>query len=231
MAITKLGVVVVGVRGTIDGVTYSANKSGTYAKGWSRSTNPRTQPQATQRNVQSRWAAAWRNLTGAQKTAWDAYAAAAPQELFNSLGIGYFISGFTWYVKLNSQIETIGGTPITAAPTLAIPAAPLIVNMTFRSAGTAGPAYVDIDTADPNIGLPIVIMSQLVNSIGRIVGNPRKFLKFGIADAGTGLLQFKTDLATKYGTTVIGQKLFISCTYQNADGRRSPASVDSRDAI
>ena len=76
MAITELGVIIVGVRGTIGGITFSANKSGTYAKSLVTPSNPGTPNQLVQRGIIATMGSKWRALSAAQQAAWDAFAAA-----------------------------------------------------------------------------------------------------------------------------------------------------------
>ena len=100
MAIVVFGGVVSGARGTIAGVTYSANKAGPYAKGWSRGANVRSALQTSGRGVHSVLAGSWRALSAGERTAWDVWAADPEQELTNALGEAYYISGFLWSIKI-----------------------------------------------------------------------------------------------------------------------------------
>ncbi len=80
MAIAKFGPTVTGLRGTVAGTTFSANKSGPYARGWSRGANPRSSLQSTQRGRLGALAAAWRDLTQVQRDDWIVYAALPAQD-------------------------------------------------------------------------------------------------------------------------------------------------------
>ena len=53
MAIIKVGAPLAGIRGTLGGITYSENGSGTYAKQWSRPSNPGTPHQYKERASQA----------------------------------------------------------------------------------------------------------------------------------------------------------------------------------
>lgn len=235
MAIIKFGATVVGVRGTIGGITYSANKAGPHAKIWTRGANPRTTNQARQRNNQSTCAAAWRSITGAQQTAWDTYAAAAPQQLFNSLGIGYFISGFAWFCSMNSNLLRAGAAINAPAPVLAIPAAPTVTSFVFRATATAGASVIRTNVADVNKAMLKAGFFALYNSIGRRVTVTRTPLmaikQVIIGGASDGQWQFKTESEAKYGTTFVGQQGFFFMYNQNAEGRRSVAWASGASAL
>ena len=126
MAIIKLGELVSGIRGTIDGTTYSANKSGTYAKGWARPPLQRTPRQTHQRAIVALLSKYWKECSAGQKTDWDTFAADPAQILINSLGEPYAASGYNWFVKCNTRLIRMGIAINLDAPTIARPAAPTI---------------------------------------------------------------------------------------------------------
>jgi hypothetical protein len=231
MAIIKFGATVVGVRGTIDGITYSAGKSGPWARGWGRGANQRTTPQTTQRNRQSSFAAQWRAMTAVQQAAWNTWAALPGQNKTNSLGVTYSVSGFDWFVALNGNLQAAGDPGITAVPVLAVPAAPLAISATVRSDVTGGNSNVTFNAADPNLGMRAPIFCQLVNSIGRTVGNPRDRLIIGTPIVGSLAIFVTTPIRTKYGAILIGQRAFFKTMWQNAEGRRSAPTTVATNVI
>lgn len=221
MAIIKLGTTVVGIRGTIDGITYSANKAGPHAKGWARGANPRTTNQAIIRNRQSTWSAAWRGLTGAQRAGWNTYAALPAQQKFNSLGVGYYVSGFAWYVSCSVNLVQAGLVPIATAPIIAVPAAPSITNFVFYETASIGNTRVHY-AVDANSGLRKGINAWVVNSFGRSVGRSKKpFMTTDIVAPGAQLI-FQTQLEAVFGTLVLDQRCFCETWNQTTEGRRSP---------
>ncbi len=136
MAITKLGPLLSGIRGTVGGVTFSENGAGTFAKIWSPPSQPMTEKQTTQRSHLSRIPDLWRALTTVQKDAWATFAALPAQELFNSLGVSYYNSGYLWFAKCNTRLLRIGRSPIVAVPSQARPAAPSIDDFRVCVAGS-----------------------------------------------------------------------------------------------
>ncbi len=126
MAITKIGPPLSGIRGTIGGITFSANGSSTYAKSWSKGSNPRTELQSEIRGQLAEKSAAWRTLTAPQKATWDTFAALPAQNLVNSLGETYSASGFNWFSKCNIRLDRLARVNIVAVPTQARPAAPTV---------------------------------------------------------------------------------------------------------
>lgn len=136
MAIIKVGAPLDGIRGTIGSITYSANKSGPYAKLWAPTTTPNTPNQTIEQGFMGQMPELWRALTGAQQAAWDVFAALAAQELTNSLGEAYYISGYGWFCKCNLRLLRVARTPIVPVPTQARPAPPTIDDFRVCVAGT-----------------------------------------------------------------------------------------------
>lgn len=129
VAIVKFGAMVVGIRGTVEGMKFSANKSGPYVTGWSRSANPRTQFQTSQRSVLASMSQAWRALSVAQLLAWNVFAALPAQDRVNSLGEVFSASGFNWFCIINTRLLNMGRALRQAVPTQSRPSAPAITTM------------------------------------------------------------------------------------------------------
>lgn len=136
MAIAKIAPPLAGIRGTVGGLTYSANKSGPYVKLWAKGSNPRTPKQSQQRANIAQWPQEWRDLTAGERLLWNIFAALPAQDLVNSLGETYSASGFNWFTKCNSRLDRIGRGAITATPTQARPAAPTVDDFRVDCAGT-----------------------------------------------------------------------------------------------
>lgn len=126
MAIVKFGIVVTGIRGSLGGTIFSANKAGPFCRQWSRPVNPRSLKQQTQRSRLSSHGPYWLALTQAQRDDWDTYAAAAPQEKTNSLGEAYHASGYNWFCQINTHLLLSDRARRSVFPSVAAPAAPTI---------------------------------------------------------------------------------------------------------
>lgn len=128
MAIIKLAAPIAGIRGTVGGLTYSANGSSLFVKAWAKGANPRTGKQTNQQSFLSQMPGLWALLSDAERAAWRTFAADPAQELTNSLGETYFASGFNWFAKCNIRLLRVSRSTITAIPTQARPAAPAITD-------------------------------------------------------------------------------------------------------
>jgi len=109
VAIIKLGALVAGIRGTVGGVTYTAGKSGPYARAWAKGANSRRQGQQLTRGRFSALGTAWQGLTASQRSGWDTLAAADPEPTYNSLGELEVLSGWQYFLRVNARrLKTVG---------------------------------------------------------------------------------------------------------------------------
>lgn len=221
MAKILLGGMVTGVRGTVAGVTYSANKGGNYARAWYRSTNPRTPSQASRRAILSEFASRWRDLTAAQQAGWDTYAALPAQDLVDSLGQTYSASGFAWYCKINIQLQLVAGTQRDDAPTLARTGPPVHQITLFRTTASGLNSLVRYDVTDPDLTAIHGIAAAVVNSTGRQVGPAKRvYLKSEVPIPGR-YLPFQPEVEAAFGNITLLQVIFIRSWIQDAQGQRS----------
>jgi hypothetical protein len=103
------------ISGSINGTTFSRNASGAYARNRTVPVNPNTPTQVQARAALSINAVAWKTLTDAQRDTWRDYAQNTPVQ--NRIGETIHLSGFAWFMKINSFISFIGETVRTTAPT------------------------------------------------------------------------------------------------------------------
>jgi len=136
MAIIKVGAPLAGIRGTLGGITYSENGSGTYAKQWSRPSNPRTPHQTVERGFLARMPSLWGALSDAQRADWRTFAADPAQEKTNPLGEAYYASGYNWFCQCSVSLLRVGRATLKPAPTQAQPAPPTIDDFRVCVAGT-----------------------------------------------------------------------------------------------
>jgi len=231
MAKILLGPTVIGIRGTVAGITFSQNRAGPYARGWHTPPFPKTGKQRTAQNSLASWSVLWRSLTLAQQTTWNVYAAAAPQQLLNSLGQPYFASGFNWYITTNTNLAQIGSAAVLVAPVAARPAAPINTNLVFRATPTVGSSRWQFAVGDPTLGLYHQLWAAVVNSTGILVA-PKKYyyMNATIPNVNRQCL-FKTESEAKFGTIFIGQKCFARVRNIGADGQTSSFIYNSANAI
>jgi len=229
MAIITLAAPVSGIRGKVGGVVYSANRSGPYVKAWSRGSNPNTLLQTAHRANLSGLAISWRALSGAQQTAWDVYAALPAQDLTNSLGETYSISGFNWYIRINLNRLSASDASTAIAPVLTVPVTPIIDSMQVKETASGSDTFITLQAGSPGLGERIVIKAELVSSSGQLVeAQVRTFMLTQELDIAIVVFPFKPELLSHFGTAQIGQRCFATAQHQDSEGRRSTvASINA----
>lgn len=106
MAKVQFGSGVAAISGRTAGTVFSRNKGGAYMRRFSVPTNPATQKQDAARNKLSNASSGWRNLTQAQRAAWNAWALTNP--IIDRLGAAVVMSGHQAYVKINCNAQIVG---------------------------------------------------------------------------------------------------------------------------
>jgi len=144
MAKIRFGPIVADSRGSIDGVTYSRNRFGAYARNRVSPVNPRTIFQTQVRETLNALSVFWRTLTEAQRAAWTALGAQIIKT--DSLGIAYDLTGLQAFIEINGIRAAIGQALTSDAPAL-----DLIPGIdTFSVTADAGPVAVTLNYTSGN---------------------------------------------------------------------------------
>lgn len=229
MAKILLGPTVIGIRGTVGGITFSQNRAGPFAKSWRKPSNPRSITQRTSQNRLAYWSTQWRSLSAANKATWDAYAAAPAQQLTDSLGQPYYASGFNWYILTQRNLALIGAATIPTAPVGARLAAPTVTAFSYSISSSSQPRWT-MAVASPGLALNHAMWISLVNSQGVAVPNtPYYFMKVAIPNVSRQV-HCSGEFDTKFGTNLITQKAFASIYTIDAEGQASPEAFNSVNA-
>ena len=230
MAIIRLGSTVIGIRGTVAGVTFSRNKGSLYARHWSRSSNPRTPKQAASRGQPGRMAMLWQQLSGAQRDDWNALADSDPEPRFNAFGDPIDLSGFGYFTSLNQRRARLGQTMLHDAPEgdQAERPPPLTsVSAQFFGSTEDDDAfnfafYFWDDSDDPLAGDTAVSFAGFATSPG--ASKPRVGPRFAVHPAfvlGTGIIAAEDVFGSR--SPAVGYRGFLTLYRQRASGLRSIA--------
>jgi hypothetical protein len=221
MAIVTIAAPLSGIRGTVAGVVYSANKSGAYAKGWSMPCRPNSLNQMRQRGFVAQAGALWRTLSTAEQADWDTFAATPPETDYNSLGEVYLLSGFGWFSRIllrrmrTGQVEDL----IAPANTPTSPSGSFAMYLHI-SAGQASDATFMYPNLTFQTYYAILILSQ-APGLGTNVQTSRylnMWEAIGMADSETW---FGVNYWNGFGVTQIGQRFFGKLYRQSPSGIRS----------
>ncbi|GAH35704.1 unnamed protein product [marine sediment metagenome] len=101
-------------RGRVSGLIYNTWRGLATCKGFKSPAQPRTSIQMLMRAYAVQMARTWGELNDTQRGLWNDYAVAHPD--VDWTGSPKRLSGFNWYVRCNTRILRLAGTPITAPP-------------------------------------------------------------------------------------------------------------------
>jgi len=225
MAILRLGELVAGIRGTIGGTIYSANKSGPYARRWSKGSNPMTIGQTVQRARMTSHATYWQALSQAQRDAWDDYAADPAQELTNSLGEAYYATGYNWFVRINNHRFSTAEARITTAPDQARPAIPTI---NYIHVHTPIETDYDVLISYPSLqfdGYMCIAYLAFAPSFAKVWVSRGYRLVYAAKGGYTTQERLGDETLAIFGDPLLNSKAFMTIARQGTQGQRSTAAT------
>lgn len=220
MARTKLGVLVVGIRGTVGGITHSANKSGTYCKAWSRGARTPTEAQNAGRANLSTMGALWAALDAGDKTDWENFAA-DPNELdYDQFGDQYWLSGFGWFTRAQMRRMLVGEDPDGDVPSGAAASAPTGLAVT---ASNGSPGTVEIAWDSATFGATDSVIAFMVPSFsaGAAWITSGWLLVLALENPGDTGEDVSSEFATLFGDLTAGQRIYSRIYKQALEGNRS----------
>ena len=115
----KFGMFMTDGYGKIGGNVIQRNHYGTFARTKVVPTNPQTTPQQDRRAAFQYLTTNWKDLSGSQRTEWEAETANYPRT--DSFGDTYYLTGQTLYISLNMNLWRVGVTYIDAPVTKVTP--------------------------------------------------------------------------------------------------------------
>ena len=208
------------LRGKLGGIVFSANQAGSYVKPFRQPAYVINERIQVQRLLISTIPSAWRALTAIQRTAWNTWAALAPQGKTDSLGNTYYLNGYQQYVRIATHRYYCVASLPTAAPTLAIPAAPTIL-----SARAFHP-----QDANYNCSVEFAVGSFAVGDYAycRAAATPsqytttcytgyRSILYHTQPPETPNIWSFRQPVIDHFGTLILGGQLFYRCYRLNAE--------------
>lgn len=226
MAILTFAAPISGLRGKVGGNVYSANKSGPYVKAWGRGSNPRSTSQTNHRHITTRFSQNWASLTNTERLTWDVYAALPAQDKTNSLGETYSISGFNWYVAINTNLNNAGALERNSAPTTGTPGTPIIQEARLATTASGTQSFIRLTGASPGLTDPLAVYLVIKNSVGASqVAEIKSYMNSDIPD-GIRTVNFQDEVEARFGeiqATQVGHFLVRSQSSQGRQGAEDTA--------
>jgi len=229
MAILTFGAPVTGIRGTIGGITYTANQAGPYARIWSRGANVRTQSQSTSRASLANLASWWRTISASDRADWDTFAADPAQELTNALSEPYYISGFLWWVKISRELLSADRSPLESGWNVTKPTAPTISTLRVSAGAVTSQITFPDGTFTPSYDC--VIFMALAQSIGATAKPLVPRFLDGYQTPPNAPLNISASVAAAFGSVQVGQRAFAEVCRQATTGYRSAPTAIAIDVI
>lgn len=199
------------MRGKVNGTVFSKNRGGAYARTKVTPTNPQTLAQNLVRSVLTGLSQAWRALTAAQRSAWNAAVGGFPRT--NVFGNPKTLSGHQLYVGLNAQLEAAGASTISTPPTPT--GAPAVATFTGSAAAGLG-TFTAAFTPDP---IPadsamIIDATQQVSPGKSNLSNLYRQISV-VAAAGASPANIAAAYTAKFGSLIEGQKIGLRARIVN----------------
>jgi hypothetical protein len=203
----KFGSIVVAGRGKIGGHVASRNRAGAYLRTKVTPVNPQSTDQTTVRNRLSGLASGWRNLTAAQRAAWNAAVSDfAKTDIFGDLKTP---TGFNLYQRLNNNLLILGESAITTPPeTVAVDA---FTSFSFAAEDATDTELLQLTFA-PAIESDhkVKVYATPPLSAGKSFVKSEYRLIDVLDDGDTSVFDILAEYQAKFGSTgEAGQKIFI----------------------
>ena len=231
MGTVLLGAPFADVRGKFGGFVIKKGLSGHYLQLLTYPDNPKTVQQIGKRNNLVTVSRAWRNLTNAQRSGWDALALSPPELDYNRVGQLVNRSGYQWHNRINLRREQVGQMYVpTAPPSIAVdpPDTFLLTSYTFLwGARTDTFNYTTTDFA----GMYAILQISVVSSVGRQTRGTGFRSVFGDTVPSAGPQEITSELETVFGWLQVGNRLFGKLWRQSQSGVRSTPKTITVDVL
>lgn len=201
--------------GSENGNTASRNRFGQYLRRRAVPVQPRTPAQLNQRARMSLNAAAWRALSAIQRAGWLSLGEQMTRT--DALGQSYSLNGFLAYCSVNNNNLQAGDAAVADAPAHLTPESILTVILTLTAA-----AFSVAYTATPlSAGTRALIFASPQRSAGVAFNGDYRLIAVTTAAAASPADIF-TAYQAKFGTPVVGNRIFISITLENSGFHSAP---------
>lgn len=218
--------VIAAASGSIGGCTWSRNRYGQYLRNRSIPVNPGSVFQDVVRAALGSLSTAWVNeLTDAERSAWDTYAAAVPTT--DALGNTRFILGLNWYAAINTLRIQAGMARLDAAPVIQTRTSltPPVLEAGSEASQDLEVSFTNTDEWATAVG------GRLFIFVGGPRNATRNFFKgpFRFTTTVNGAVVPPTSPTTFASpfTFAEGQRMYVRTVAMSVDGRISSGTISS----
>lgn len=225
MAKIKFGMMMTDARGKLGGQVFSKNRAGSYVRTKVTPVNPQTAAQMASRQLLGSLSAGWNALTASAIATWnEAVNDWKSTDIFGDIKVP---TGKNLYTALNKNSQGAGG-PVIALPPAKIdfdiiPSTGASFDLTASEltlfTGTVPAGYILQVWATPAVSEGV---SYVKNKL-RVISN----VPAGAVNTAT----LFTDYVSKFGTPVLGQKIYVGVRYIGTNGQAGVRIVDVAEII
>ncbi len=202
MALVKLAPHLTGIRNSVGTGTYSSNKAGLYLRERVTPSNPKTSFQIAARARVTAISQAWRNITNAQRLAWEVFS--ENLTLTNVFGKEFIPSGSNSFMKINVNRLILNKPLLSSPPPLTYP-----VPLTFFAPDVMQPDEMNLDFSPSPIPPKhhLFLWAFPGQSAGKSFFHS-EYRFFMIFPPGTSnSFEFSAVFVSRFGMPISGQKI------------------------
>jgi hypothetical protein len=221
MAKIKFGNVIVDMKGSIAGNTYSKNKGGAYSRVKVVPSNPQSTAQMAVRAIFTVLSQAWRGLSAVQRQSW--ISGVGNYARINNMGDSHNLSGNSLFVSLNKNLADVGLPQIDVCPS---PESVETVDVSVASAdNSAQTVTLTLGAVVPaNTSLKLFMTEALSAGVASPGTKLRQIASYGNGDAAA--LAPTAAYLAKFGTVGdAGAKIFYEIVPVNETTGQKGASI------
>lgn len=204
----KYGAVITDSRGSIDGVTFSKNRGGSFTRKRTVPTRKQTSYNSTVRATHATLSKRWSStLTAAQRTGWGTLANANP--VTDVFGNTRYLSGYQFYIRVNQVRLQCGLAYLDTAPADQAGTALGTATMTVTTAPLVRVAFTATPT-DADHRLYIFATPPLSPGKANVTGLYKFVSKSGVSQASP--YTFTSDYTSRFGNPITGKTIWFRIT-------------------
>ena len=214
------------ISGKLGRTVFTKSRSGLGMRTLVHPKNPRSADQTAVRNDFKGWSQKFRALSTSQIAAWNAAALNVIKS--NRLGGKYATTGSKLYVAYNTSNSLFNtGTEITD-PFTPTPVNPIAISALEALSGAQTISITTGSAVPANSKLVIMATAQLSAGVSNAKG---KYRDIKVIAGGTtaGVQDFTTEYIAKFGTLILGKKIFVKAKVSNNDVGKTVTFVGSPD--
>ena len=196
------------IRGSIGGLTFSANSSGSMLRQSNIPRDPKTPIQTESRNIFQQVAQNWRSLTSAEQATWKTLALLLPQ--LDKVGNTVYLTAFQLFQKHNLILMLHGFPGIVDTPDIALNTFPSLTGWNCNIVTTFGLQDIKLNITAPLSASQIGVI-ETTGVVSNGINYPKSFKTITqINNTFVSGASIKEAYLIKFGAMVdSGQKVFF----------------------